>query len=416
MYKERLLQKLFSLHQFGIKLGLDSTYKLLDEIGNPHQNLRCYHVAGSNGKGSTSSFLASILMEMGYKVGLYTSPHFVRFNERIKINGKEIDDEYLIEFIRKLDKYIDDNKPTFFEITTALAFKYFSESKVDFAVIETGLGGRLDSTNVIDPIASVITSISLEHTEHLGNTIEEIAFEKAGIIKSNKKIFFGRLPVAAKKVIEKKAGELNSEIFPLEEFSNIDEDRISVKHKNISYNIYQTPLKGKHQLLNSALAVKTILETNEKVESKNIFSGIKKVIANTGIQGRYEIYSEKPRIIFDSAHNPEGIQTFVDEYEKEFHHYKNHTLIFSVMRDKNISKMLNLLHPYFDEIFYYELNFDRAAKFEEVEHVAVSQKIELKKINDPVSIIKNLIQKKGNDSLVVLGSMYLLGEIKSKLF
>ena len=179
-----------------------------------------FHVAGSNGKGSTSAFLASILMEYNYKVGLYTSPHFVRFNERIKINGEEIPDQYIASFVDKYKKLIDLHNLTFFEVTTAMAFEYFVSNNVDYAVIETGLGGRLDATNVIRPLASVITSISLEHTNILGNSVEEITAEKAGIIKNGVPVFIGKLPPSAIAVIEKKCSELTSELYKIIDYVN----------------------------------------------------------------------------------------------------------------------------------------------------------------------------------------------------
>ncbi len=187
---ETSLNKLFSLHTFGIKLGLENTIGFLNHLGNPQQDLKTIHIAGSNGKGSTASFIASILQEFGFKVGLYTSPHFVKFNERVVINGKQIDDEYISSFITENEKYIDEHQLTFFEVTTAMAFQYFKEMKPDYCVIETGLGGRLDSTNVLNPLAVVITTISLEHTNVLGNTIEQIAAEKAAIIKKDSKCFY----------------------------------------------------------------------------------------------------------------------------------------------------------------------------------------------------------------------------------
>ncbi len=171
---EGSLKKLFSLHTFGIKLGLDNIIGFLNHLGNPQQQLKTIHLAGSNGKGSTASFIASILQEFGFEVGLYTSPHFVKLNERIVINGVQIDDEYVSNFISDNDKYIDDHQLTFFEVTTALAFQYFKDKKPDYCVIETGLGGRLDATNVLNPLATLITSISLEHTNVLGDTIEKI--------------------------------------------------------------------------------------------------------------------------------------------------------------------------------------------------------------------------------------------------
>ena len=205
---EHALTKLFALHTFGMKLGLDNIKNFLDHIGNPQKKLKTIHVAGSNGKGSTSAFLSSILQELGNKVGLYTSPHFVRYNERIRINGIEIPDTYVAGFVQKYDKFIEEHKLTFFEVTTAIAFQYFVDEKVDIAVIETGLGGRLDATNVLSPLATVITSISLEHTHILGDTIEKITTEKAGILKSSVPVFTGLLPTEAIKIIEDKGAEL----------------------------------------------------------------------------------------------------------------------------------------------------------------------------------------------------------------
>ena len=199
---EKTLAKLYNLQIFGMKFGLENIRKFLQVLGNPQNNLKCFHIAGSNGKGSTASFIASILQTAGFKTGLYTSPHFVRFNERIRINGEEIDDEYIASFYDKHELFINENKLTFFEVTTALAFTYFSEKKVNYAVIETGLGGRLDATNVLKPLAVVLTSISLEHTQHLGNTIEKIATEKAAIIKPKTKVFLGILPGKADEIIQ----------------------------------------------------------------------------------------------------------------------------------------------------------------------------------------------------------------------
>ena len=219
---ENSLKKLFSLHTFGVKLGLDNITKFLEYLGNPQKQLKTIHVAGSNGKGSTSSFISSILQENGYKVGLYTSPHFVKFNERVVINGKQINDEYIASFISDYEKYIDEHQLTFFEVTTALAIKYFLEMKTDYCVIETGLGGRLDATNVLNPLAVVITTISLEHTNVLGNTIEQIASEKAAIIKNGANVFTGILKDDAEEVIEKKCEETNSQLFSLKNYINYE--------------------------------------------------------------------------------------------------------------------------------------------------------------------------------------------------
>ncbi|MDP2036679.1 MAG: folylpolyglutamate synthase/dihydrofolate synthase family protein [Ignavibacteria bacterium] len=409
------LEKLFSLHQFGIKLGLESTLKLLEQIGNPQVGLKCFHVAGSNGKGSTSSFLASILMEHGLKVGLYTSPHFVSFNERIKINGEEIPDDEIVKFVSELDEYIDIEKPTFFELTTALAFKYFETQKVDYAVIETGLGGRLDATNVIDHVASIITSISLEHTAHLGDTLEKVAFEKAGIIKKGKPVFIGKLPDEAEKVIAQKAVETGSQVYRANEFTFQDKDCLTVQTNLAQFNIYETPLRGIHQLNNAALAVKAITESIPKASFVSIAKGIDKVIEKTKVEGRYEIYNNNPRVIFDSAHNPEGVESFLNEFKKEYAAYSERVIIFGAMRDKNIQTMLTSLAPFFHKIFFTSIDDERAAKYSEIAELMKGTEIKLEPLTEPELFISRFKAKHDNACLVLLGSMYLLGEIKSKI-
>ena len=233
MNLEEALQKLFSLHQFGIKLGLDNIKKLLGYLGNPERKLDAIHIAGSNGKGSTASFISSILQEAGFKVGLYTSPHLIIFNERIRINREMISDDYILDFMNSIDLYIDNNSPTFFELTTALAFKYFSEQEVDFAVIETGLGGRLDATNVLNPMVSVITTISEEHTSILGTDLTSIAHEKGGIIKRSKDVVLGMLEQDPKSALINKAKELHSRYYLLEEYIDYFDESILFDYFNI---------------------------------------------------------------------------------------------------------------------------------------------------------------------------------------
>lgn len=410
------LDKLFSLHQFGIKLGLDNILALLDQIGNPHKKLKAFHVAGSNGKGSTASFISSILTEAGYKVGLYTSPHFRIYNERIRINGKMINDEYVAAFITSLDEYIKKNNLTFFEITTALAFKYFEEQHVDYAVIETGLGGRLDATNVIQPMASVITSISLEHTQHLGKTIEKIATEKAGIIKSNLIVFTGRVPVEAKKVFEKTALQCGSKYLPIDDYLKIEKERVVIMCKEKIFSLYSTPLRGDHQLLNAALAIKTVDECLNLKNGLVYSNGIKNVVYNTGIEGRYEVVNDSPKIIFDSAHNIEGITSFMKEFSKEYNTYSERVLIFGAMRDKPIDEMLSALKPYFTTIYITKIDIDRSATSEELHIIASAIGLEVNSLMDPISFVNDFFGRSQNHCLVVLGSMYLLGEIKSKMF
>ncbi|MBI5730540.1 MAG: bifunctional folylpolyglutamate synthase/dihydrofolate synthase [Ignavibacteriales bacterium] len=409
------LEKLFSLHQFGIKLGLDNTLQLLERIGNPQRDLKTFHIAGSNGKGSTASFMASLLMEAGYRVGLYTSPHFVKFNERIRINSIMIEDEYVAKFVTDLENYIEKYKPTFFEITTALAFKYFYEQKVDYAIIETGLGGRLDATNVINPIASVITSISLEHTQHLGGTLEKIAFEKAGIIKLNSKVFAGKMADEPEKIIHNRAKLLNCDYNLISDFTTIEDNRLIVAMQKKSFSIYSTPLIGIHQLYNAALALKTINKSLNIEDGFIISRGIRNVIENTGIQGRYEIICKKPKIIFDSAHNPEGVRTFIEEFSRESNNYPERYLLFGAMKDKSIVEMLKILSPYFSRIFATKIGIDRSATAEEIESAAKSAGIKINIVQNGSKLVQDFFNEGSDKCLVVLGSMYLLGEIKSKM-
>lgn len=413
---ENSLKKLYALHTFGIKLGLDNISEYLSRTGNPQNKLKTFHIAGSNGKGSTSSFIASMLMEYDFKTGLYTSPHFVRFNERIKINGNEMPDSFIMGYIDKNEKLIDELKLTFFEVTTAMAFEYFAENRVDFAIIETGLGGRLDATNVITPLASVITSISLEHTNILGNTIEEIATEKAGIIKKGVPVFIGRLPKIAVSTIEKKCKKSNSELFMLTDYTNMAGQTLELYTEEIELDILSSPLKGDYQKYNAALAGLVVSETLEINDENILEKGIDKVVKNTGIKGRYEIFNKDPDIIFDSAHNLEGTHNFLSEFKKSASAYARRILLFGAMKDKAIEDMLTALWEYFDEIHVTSVeNNERAFTLEEFKQLAQSMNLKVIEENDPSGFVGQFKNERGNKVLVVLGSMYLLGQIKSLL-
>lgn len=410
------LEKIYSLKQFHIKLGLDNIQKLLDYLGNPHKNLKAIHVAGSNGKGSTCSFLASILQEHGYKTGLYTSPHFIRFNERIRINGKEISDKDIIDFLESHKEYIDSAKPTFFEITTALAFDYFNKNSVDIAVIETGLGGRLDATNLLDPLASVITSISKEHSHILGDSLAKIAVEKGGIIKKTKPVFIGSLPLEAETEIKNMAERSQSEFIRLFDYAEIDDLKSLIKIKDERLIIEKTGLNGNYQLRNASLAVLTLIQIlKEEFNYATALEGIENVVENTGIQGRYERYGSSANIIFDAAHNLEGIEIFLNEFKNEYDNYSKRTLLFGAMKDKDIPEMLNKLNPFFDTIFITSSNYERAASPEEIKEIADQKNIKCSIIKNPEELVeKHLLGPKDN-CLAVLGSIYLLGEIKKKI-
>lgn len=412
---ETSLQKLFSLHTFGTKLGLENTIKFLKHLGDPQIQLKTIHVAGSNGKGSTSSFMASMLQEGGYRTGLYTSPHFVRFNERIVINGKQIADEYIAKFVSEYEKFIDNYQLTFFEVTTAMAFKYFFEKETDICVIETGLGGRLDATNVLNPLAVLITSISLEHTNVLGNTIKEIASEKAAIIKNGVNVFTGILKDEPKEVIRQKCIDTNSHLFPLESYILEEKEKIKLLLGSQTIFNIDPPLRGKYQKYNAALAGFALFKTFPDLKADNFYKGINNVLANTGLQGRFEYFHKSPDIIFDSAHNPEGIENFMAEFNNNINSYGKKSVLFGVMRDKSIANMLQMLADTFDDLYISQIQYERAASFEEISVECQKLNINCNQVKKPAEFIINFKTSPDNECLVVLGSMYLLGEIKQVL-
>ena len=409
------LEKLFALHTFGVKLGLDNIKHFLSFIGNPQLNLKAIHIAGSNGKGSTAAFIASILMQAGYKVGLYTSPHFVSFNERITINGKQIDNKSVAEFITIHWDYIIEHQLTFFEVTTAIAFEYFYNKEVDYAIIETGLGGRLDATNVINPLAVVITSISLEHTNVLGNKISEIAQEKAAIIKKGTKVFTAILPKEADNVVEQKCKEENCELFRLDEYINVKDDVLELYTEEIELDEWNVPLKGRFQIYNAALAALVTIKSLLCEDKITILKGISNVITNTKIEGRYEIIHRKPDLILDSAHNITGIEQFLSEFNKDSDIYGTKIVLFGAMRDKAIDLMLVQLNKAFDEIHLTEIDYERSAKNKELKKICDDNGITASVEIDAISYINNFLKGKKENCLVILGSMYLVGEVKKSL-
>ena len=415
MNYEQALEKLFSLHQFGIKLGLDNIKKLLKHIGNPEAKLKTIHIAGSNGKGSTASFIASILTEAGYTVGLYTSPHFVNYNERIRINGTEISDSYVVEFVKKNNDFIDAESPTFFELTTAIAFQYFAENNIDYAIIETGLGGRLDATNVLKSLATVFTSISLEHTNILGNNLISIANEKAGIIKRNQKVFIGSLPVEAKNVIINKAIESDSEYFEIDKLVAFSKNLGILYNGNSEIIISNLPLLGEYQIKNASLAVLTIVNIFPKIENIFINNGLENVLKNSGLQGRYEIFNNNPKVIFDSAHNFEGIELFLEEFKNEKNNFFKSHLIFGSMKDKNVEEILKKLSIYFDVIYVTEIEYERSLRINELIDIGEKFGLKVKQLKNPSLFISEFVKSNNGEVLVVLGSMYILGEIKKSL-
>ena len=409
------LDKLFSLHNFGIKLGLENIKKFLNFLGNPQTKIKTIHIAGSNGKGSTAAFISSILQEHNYKIGLFSSPHFVKFNERIRINNEEIEDSYICQFITDYYDYILKNKITFFEVSTAMAFCYFYKNNVDYAVIETGLGGRLDATNVLQPLCEVITSISLEHTKILGNTLTKIAEEKAGIIKSDSKVVVGQLPQEAMNIIRTKCKSLNTALYEIENFIKKENNEIVVSYNEKKVMINTLPLNGDYQKINAAISVLSVMQIQNNFNNYTFSLGLENVIKNTSLACRYEFYNKKPDVIFDSAHNPDGVRKFLSEFRKHSSNYKNKFLLFSALKDKAYKIMLKELRNEFRNIYLTSIQNKRAESIDNLTKTCNNLGFNVKIINDSTELMNVIKNVEENDCLVVLGSMYLLGKVKTEL-
>ena len=340
------------------KPGLQTTEILDAHYGHPHKNFKTIHIAGTNGKGSVSHSLASILQEAGYKVGLYTSPHLIDFRERIRVNGIPVSEEYVIRFVEDFkllnSKRIHPLSPSFFELTTALAFKYFAEEKIDIAVIEVGLGGRLDCTNIITPILSVITNISFDHTQFLGNTLAQIASEKAGIIKHQVPVVIGETTKETRPVFENKAKEMDAPIFFAEEIDKSECDQ------------YEFELKGSYQKKN----LRTILCATKRlpfIHPEHIQKGLTNVCKNTGLMGRWQTLSTNPLIICDTGHNVGGWKYLAPQISSvpcdRLH------IVFGMVDDKDIRNVLSMLPK--NAVYYFtQANNHRAIPAQQVGELA----------------------------------------------
>ena len=311
------------------KEDLTNIRLLSAHLGNPENDLKCIHVAGTNGKGSTSHMLASILQEAGYKVGLYTSPHLKDFRERIKINGKDISEEFVCEFIAKHKSFFEANDMSFFEMSVGLAFDYFVSEKVDIAIIEVGLGGRLDATNIITPLVAVITNIDLDHTQFLGNTTQAIAGEKAGIIKQNVPVVIGEYTAETKPVFLAKAEQKNAPIYFASE---------------LVADVFASDLIGDYQFHNKKTVQQTIAVLNSqnefKISDEQLKSGLLHVVKNTGLQGRWQQLGSSPKIICDTAHNKHGLTVVLNQIQKES--FEKLHIVLGVVNDKDLDSILPL--------------------------------------------------------------------------
>jgi len=420
------LQFIHESHKFGMRLGLDNIKKLLELLGNPQNNLKIIHVAGTNGKGSTCSFISSILKESGYKVGLYTSPFLETFTERIRVNGENIREEEVGKIVSLIKEKIEImvsegySYPTEFEIVTAMAFYYYNQEKVDFVALEVGLGGRYDATNVIDkPVVSAITSISLDHTGILGDTLAKIAFEKGGIIKEDCPTIVYPQQEEASEVIKNICAEKKSKYIECD-FKNIE-----IKSSNINSQIYNCNINGKelrdleikligdHQIKNSIVALNVIEYLND-IKITNISEeNIRKGLLETKWPGRIEKISENPMFIIDGAHNEEGAKSLANSIDKYFEN-KNKILVIGMLEDKDIDSVLDLLIPKFNNVITTTPDNPRAIDANKLKEKIERYNIEVTckpNIKEAVDYALEISNK--DDVIISAGSLYMIGNVRT---
>ncbi len=377
------------------KEDLSNTIKLANYLNNPENKFKSIHVGGTNGKGSTSHMIASILQEAGYKVGLYTSPHLKSFAERIRINGQEIPEEHVLDFVINHKSFFEKHQLSFFEMTVGMAFDFFAKEKVDIAVIEVGLGGRLDSTNIITPEISVITNIGLDHVQILGNTLEKIAFEKAGIIKSNVPVVIGEKQLKIEQVFMLKAKKLNAEIIFASE---------TIKEE------YNTDLLGSYQKHNSKTAICVIQKLKHfEVNSENIKSGLLNVKNNTGLRGRWEVLNESPKIICDTAHNKEGLMYVLKQLRKE--KFEKLHIVLGVVSDKNLDEILPMF-PKNARYYFSKPNIPRGLSSEILKKESENHNLFGQSYDSVLKAYDQAVKKSSSKDLVFVGgSTFTVAEI-----
>lgn len=424
MNYEEALEFIEKSHKFGMKLGLENTFKLLELLGNPQDKLKFIHVAGTNGKGSVCSFISSILKEEGYKVGLYTSPYLETFTERIRLNGNNIPEKDVARIItimkEKIDKMVSEgySYPTEFEIETVMAIYYYYEQEVDYVVLEVGLGGRYDATNVIKPLVSVITSISLDHTGILGDTLGKIAYEKAGIIKEDSIAVVYKQSKEAEEVIKSICKEKNTR------HVEADFENLVIKKSDINSQIFdciiidekfenmEISLIGDHQINNAVLALTVIKVLKDEKNIKISDNSIKKGLTNTKWAGRIEKIGDNPIFIIDGAHNEDGAKSLARALENHFNG-KKMTLLIGMLKDKDIDSVLQILINKFEKVITTTPDSDRAINSEELKEMIekyIDNVISIPKIEDAV---KYVFENTKNDEIIIsAGSLYMIGHIR----
>ena len=420
MYKS-LLDKIFKAypmyHKIGsaaYKEGLENIEALMEITGHPERQFKAVHIAGTNGKGSVAHLLASYFQERGCKTGLYTSPHLVDFRERIRLNGQMISEEAVLAFFNRFQSQFDQLEPSFFEMTTALAFYYFAEQKVDVAIIETGLGGRLDATNVLSPLLSVITNISLEHTQMLGDSIAKIAIEKAGIIKPKTPVVIGEFHPESFPVFEDIANQKDAPLFLAENNYSLSGpyDDLTVKDVmgEIQYEHLQLPLQGEYQLKN----LKTFLQATEVIEElwpgerDVIPAAVSNMVGNTGFQGRWQILRREPLTICDVGHNPGGLQLTMQQLTQ--YPYRQLRMVFGMVKDKDIEQVFKLI-PKEAEYYVCQAQIERAIPADELAERMRQHGFRCRIGGSVINALKQANADATPDDLIFIGgSCFVVGE------
>ncbi|MFY0650653.1 MAG: bifunctional folylpolyglutamate synthase/dihydrofolate synthase [Cyclobacteriaceae bacterium] len=400
-----------------LKPDLSNTIALVKLLGNPHKDFKSIHIAGTNGKGTTAHALASIMQEAGYKVGLYTSPHLKSYRERIRINGEEVEEGFVTDFVNDHLEKIKEISPSFFEITVAMAFSYFSKQKVDLAIIETGLGGRLDSTNIIEPIVSVITSIGRDHEDLLGNTLESIAFEKAGIIKKGKPVVVGIILSGPLKIIQEQAQHNNAQLTQASDNWNVlvnDSGSVDIERQGEEFlSKINVSLKGSYFLKNLPTVLETLTHVQRQfnITDDHIIKGLSKIQRNTGLKGRWQVLSNDPLTICDIGHNEDGISEIVSQLDKL--EYERLHFVFGTVEDKSLENILSLLKR---EATYYfcAANVPRALPVDELYAVATSYGLKGNKYDSVSSASESAIASAASNDLVFIGgSTFVVAEVEN---
>jgi dihydrofolate synthase/folylpolyglutamate synthase len=403
---------LYNLQKFGIKFGLSKTSNLLNALGNPHKGLKYIHIAGTNGKGSVSAFLASVLQESGLKVGVYTSPHLVRFTERFRINGEEIPRERAATIIDELRRvFVPEEPPTFFEATTAMALQYFSQEKTDIAIMEVGMGGRLDATNIIEPMVCAITNISLEHRFFLGSRLLDIAKEKAGIIKDGVDVVISATQPEVIRLFESVAKQRSAPLWRVGKDARYRTTPSGFNYFGQKYrlNRLELGLRGKFQARNAALAV-CVLERLEKsgydISSRDIREGLRKA----RWPGRMQVLSENPTILLDGSHNPAAVRALAQSIKSGFS-YERMILVIGIMADKDLGPILRGIVPFADYVFYTRPAYSRAAGPEAL----LSEARSLGRPGEKAALLTEALDRAREmadpkDLIVVCGSLFTVGE------